>query len=138
MKRFVLDTSALLTFQLNESGSDSVEAILRFAQKNKAKIFISFVSLTEIYYITAQRKGKDRALETLVQIKCLPLHKVDPDEDQIILAGDLKSDYPISLADAYVAAVAIQKEAVLIHKDPEFESLKGRLAQQALPYKLVH
>lgn len=135
MKSYVLDTSALLTLQLNEPGSDAVEEILHQGEKQRAFVLTSLISWTEIYYITAQRVGKERALETLAQLKCLPLERVEPDEDQMVLAGDLKADYPLSLADAYVAATAIQKNAILIHKDPEFESLGNRVQQQHLPYK---
>ena len=134
-KRYVLDTSALLAFQLDEAGSDIVEELLSLGQKQKTILFTSFVTWTEIYYITAQKLGKERALETLAQLKTLPLERTDPDEEQIVLAGDLKADYPISFADAYVAATAIQREAILIHKDPEFEALNDRLQHQPLPYK---
>jgi hypothetical protein len=34
-----------------------------------------------------------------------------------------------------VAATAQLTSAVLIHKDPEFEALKGTISLQALPYK---
>lgn len=43
--------------------------------------------------------------------------------------------YPISFADSFVAATAIQKKAILVHKDPEFESLKDEVEQLILPYK---
>lgn len=34
-----------------------------------------------------------------------------------------------------IAAVAIQNQAVLVHKDPEYEQLAGQLEMEALPYK---
>ena len=37
--------------------------------------------------------------------------------------------------DAVVAAFAIRNNAVLIHKDPEFEVLAGLLPMEPLPYK---
>ncbi len=137
MKSYVLDTSALLTLQLDENGSDTVQEILIAAKKKKTTVFASFVTWTEIYYITAQRFGQERALETLVQMKCLPIRRIESDEEQTLLAGDLKRHFPVSLGDAFVAALAIQKKAVLLHKDPEFESISdaSRLWQQALPYK---
>ncbi|QQR80369.1 MAG: type II toxin-antitoxin system VapC family toxin [Deltaproteobacteria bacterium] len=138
MKSYVLDTSALLTFQLNESGSDVVEEILLLAKRKKAHVYTSFITWTEVYYITSQRLGQNRALETLVQMKCLPIKRIESDEEQTLTAGDLKSHFSISLGDAFVAALAIQKKAVLIHKDPEFEPIKSNLIQQALPYKNLH
>ena len=41
----------------------------------------------------------------------------------------------INAADAFIAATAIRHNAVLIHKDPEFDALKPIVRQHALPYK---
>ena len=46
----------------------------------------------------------------------------------------LKTEHHVSLADAVVAAFALQHHAILIHKDPEFEALAGFLPMEALPY----
>jgi len=40
-----------------------------------------------------------------------------------------------ALADAFVGATAQRFGALLIHKDPEFESLKSVIKLKALPYK---
>jgi len=42
----------------------------------------------------------------------------------------------LSLADSIIAATAIRHHAILLHKDPEYDSLAGQLAIEALPYKL--
>jgi len=47
----------------------------------------------------------------------------------------LKADHGVSLADAIIAAFAMRRSAVLMHKDPEFEALTGLLPMEALPYK---
>ena len=38
-------------------------------------------------------------------------------------------------ARAVAAAFAMQKNAILLHKDPEFDTLAGQLYPEALPYK---
>ncbi len=40
----------------------------------------------------------------------------------------------MSLADAWIVAAALELDAVLVHKDPEFEQVAG-LRQEQLPYK---
>ena len=40
----------------------------------------------------------------------------------------------MAVADAWIAAAAMELDAVLIHKDPEFEHVAG-LRQESLPYK---
>jgi predicted nucleic acid-binding protein len=57
------------------------------------------------------------------------------DEPILLTAARLKAEHHVSLADAVVAAFAIRNNAVLIHKDPEFEALAGLLPMEALPYK---
>jgi predicted nucleic acid-binding protein len=50
-------------------------------------------------------------------------------------AATLKATHKISLADAFVAATALRVDGVLVHKDPEFGVLAGKVKQQALPLK---
>jgi predicted nucleic acid-binding protein len=49
-------------------------------------------------------------------------------------AAAVKACFPLSLADAWIAAAALQLDAVLVHKDPEFEKVTG-LKLESLPYK---
>jgi predicted nucleic acid-binding protein len=49
-------------------------------------------------------------------------------------AAAIKAQFPVSLADAWIAAAALELDAVLVHKDPEFEQVAG-LRQEQLPYK---
>lgn len=59
--------------------------------------------------------------------------------DEIILleAGRIKANYQLSVADAWIVALAIQKKAKLVHKDPGFEQIKGLVDMDILPYKKV-
>jgi predicted nucleic acid-binding protein len=57
------------------------------------------------------------------------------DEPVLLTASRFKSSHRVSLADAIIAAFARRQEAVLIHKDPEYEELAAELELEALPYK---
>ncbi|HMW21732.1 MAG TPA: PIN domain-containing protein [Nitrosomonas sp.] len=46
----------------------------------------------------------------------------------------IKATHPLSIADAWIAATALELEITLVHKDPEFEHLP-ELLQARLPYK---
>ncbi|MBI4212377.1 MAG: type II toxin-antitoxin system VapC family toxin [Deltaproteobacteria bacterium] len=135
MTDFILDTSALLTLRANEEGADVIEDILKKTAANKHRCFLSFISLTEIFYIVFQREGKDEAYKTLAQIKTLPLEIIHPSEALLLLAGEWKAIHPMSLADSFVAATAHLQNAVLVHKDPEFEVLQDDIQLLPLPYK---
>lgn len=50
-------------------------------------------------------------------------------------AAEIKAYHPLSLADAWIAALALNRSAVLVHKDPEFEALSGLIHLLPLPYK---
>jgi len=127
----LLDTSALLTLIEDEAGSDRVEEVLK-----AASILLPWPVLMEMYYITLQEKGRaeaDRRYALIRQLRAEILWAMD--EPILLTAARLKAEYHVSLADAVIAAFAIRNNAVLIHKDPEFDGLAGLLAMEALPYK---
>ncbi len=133
MKQYLLDTSALLTLRDDEPGADHVANLLRQAAKNKVNIYGSFMTLMEIYYRVWKDDGESEGRLAYEQCRALPMLWVDETRDLLELAAKIKATYPLSLADAWIAATAIQKNAVLVHKDPEFEKVK--VAQLKLPYK---
>lgn len=135
MSSYLFDTSALLALRYDEAGADRVETLLRAGHSGKALCLVSFMSRMEYFYNIWRGEGKGTALQAHLQLKALPLSQIDPTESLLLLAGEIKATYPLSLADSWIAATAIEKRAVLVHKDPEFEPLKGRITLEALPYK---
>ena len=134
---FVLDTSAIITFFENKDGADIVEALLEKADAGEANIFLSFVTFTEIYYITIQKKGKEQALERIDSLETLPIKRVESNAEIGKIAGEFKAAYRLSFADAWIAALAKNENATLVHKDPEFEPLESQINVLRLPYKTV-
>jgi len=57
------------------------------------------------------------------------------DEPTLLTAARLKARFRLSLADALIAAFAVRKDAVRVHKDPEFEALGKQVRQEILPYR---
>lgn len=134
-KSYVLDTSAIFTLTKAEGGSDVVEDILSLAGKGKNLVYLSFVSFMELYYVTWQEKSEDAARELIILVKSLPVHRVDSNERLTLSAGRLKANHRLSVADAFIAATAIEKGAVLVHKDPELEVISKYTETIELPYK---
>ena len=134
-KIYILDTSALLTFIEDEEGAESVESLLIEAEKGNVTVYLSFISLTEVFYITKKEKGEQEASERLGLIKSLALHIMESGEPLNIMAGALKADYRISLADAFIAALCQYHQGIIVHKDPEFEQLAPLMQELRLPYK---
>jgi predicted nucleic acid-binding protein len=72
----------------------------------------------------------------LALLKKLPVEIIwQHDEPALLQASRFKAENRISLADALIAALASRLDAVLVHKDPEFEALTGVVDLEALPYK---
>jgi len=134
-KSYVLDTSAVFTFTNSEEGSRTVEKLFKDARRRKAVLYMSFVSFMELYYITWQVKGERLAKEFLVLMESLPVEKVHSSDRLTLSAGRIKATHKLSLADAFVAATAIEKKAVLVHKDPELEVISKYVPTIELPYK---
>lgn len=134
-KVFVLDTSALFAFMQNEPGADRMEQILRSARQRGCTVYVSFISLAELYYVSWQEAGRSAALEMIVHVKALPLSVVESTERLTLLAGSIKANHHCSLADAFIAATALQVGGTLVHKDPEIEQVNGIISTEKLPYK---
>lgn len=132
--RFVLDTSALLTLHNDEPGSDRVAAVLVAAAEGEVEVYGCFISLMEVLYRVWKTEG-ERAGRT-AYAQCLQLPIVWVHESPLLLerAASLKALHPLSLADAWIAATALECEATLLHKDPEFEPIAA-LVDERLPYK---
>jgi uncharacterized protein len=131
----VLDTSAVLAYVDDEDGAEVVADFLRSAQRQDLALHASFVTLTEIRYITMQEKGESSADYLVGLVKSWPLLWVYPDERQCLLGARYKAAYGISLADSFVAAATHFLDAVLVHKDPEFEPMAKEIRLRPLPFK---
>jgi predicted nucleic acid-binding protein len=134
-KIYVLDTSALLTYIEDEAGSDVVDNLLIQAEEGDVEIYISFISLTEVYYITIQEKSKKEAAERINLIQSLAVRLIESYEALNLQAGTLKATNRISLADSYIAALCREYKGILVHKDPEFEKMTTSIKEYRLPYK---
>lgn len=133
MKRYVLDTSALLTLRDDETGADRVAEVLHQAAKGKARCYGCFISLMEVLYRVWRDEGEVKGRLAYQQCLALPMEWVRDSDALLLKAAELKALHPLSLADAWIAACALEQGAVLMHKDPEFQALP--VEQEVLPLK---
>jgi predicted nucleic acid-binding protein len=134
---FVLDTSAWIALEEQEPGADEVEMILTKAWLGEVMVHSSFATLTELEYIRTQERDARQAEDLLLFAKAQPVQWLHSDEALCGSAARLKAAHKISFADAFVAATALRWDAVLVHKDPEFNALDGVIKLYALPPKAV-
>ena len=133
-KGYVLDTSALFCLRDNEEGAAQVDKIISHAG-NSSPVYVCFASLMEYFYIVYQEKGKEDAFRAYLELKMLNLQIVESDETLRLKAGEIKANFNLSFADAWIAGTAELCNAFLVHKDPEFEPLGKRIHLKSLPYK---
>jgi len=89
----------------------------------------------EVFYITLQERELEEAQTRLHLMNSLPITRVESTVSMTIAAARLKAKHRISVADAWIAALAQERGATLVHKDPEFEQLEGEIKILQLPYK---
>ena len=134
-KAVLLDTSAVFCLVDNEAGADTVERHLRTAEERHSRLMASFVTLTEVRYISLQEQGAAAADYLTGLVKSWPVEWIHSDETICLLAAHYKAKHRLSLADAFIAATAKLADATLVHKDPEFEPLGDEISLAPLPYK---
>jgi predicted nucleic acid-binding protein len=133
---YVLDTSAWLTLIEDETGADIVQGLLEKARAGEVIVLVSFMSFMEVYYITLQECDRGEAQERVNLMAALPVLRVESTRALGILAAELKAAHRLSVADAWIAALAKERGATLVHKDPEFEQVEAMVKVLKLPYKV--
>ncbi len=134
MSGFLLDTSALLTLRSDEPGAERVAALLSHASTGKTECHGCFISLMEVLYRVWNNEGEAAGRTAYAACLRLPVIWLHESPSLLERAASIKAIHPLSLADAWIAASALELGATLVHKDPEFENLPG-LIEERLPYK---
>ena len=77
----------------------------------------------------------ESAAQLIAWVKQQPVRWHHSDDALCDEAAKLKAAHKLSFADAFVAATARRLDAVLVHKDPEFDALNGVVKLHPLPPK---
>ena len=134
MSGFLLDTSALLALRDDEPGGARVSGLLRNAQNGSSPCFGSFMTLMEVFYRVWKDEGEAAGREAYADCLALPIKWIHESPVLLERAATVKATHSLSLADAWIAASALENKSTLVHKDPEFENLPD-LIEERLPYK---
>lgn len=121
MSRFCLNTSALLALRDNEPGADHVAQLLEAPVRCVACFMTRMEGLNRVWTDEGERAGR-LAYE---QLQALPIDWLEATEPLLLSAAELKASHRLSMADAWIAAAALQCGATLVHNDPEFQPIAG-------------
>lgn len=132
---FVLDSFALLAFLEDEVGLVRVKEVLNNAEKGRCQVYLSWINLGEVLYITERERGERTARETLGHIQGLPIQMLEVSSDVVLAAAHIKAKHRLSYADAFAVVAALEKNAILLTGDPEFAAVESMLNIEWLPRK---
>lgn len=118
--RYVLDTSALLALRSDEPGAGRVAAILQSGRTGRASVLLSFMTRMEMLYRIGASEGDEAARRAVMLVEAARIEWVSCEVEILAEAARLKSGGGLSVADAWIAATAWRRNAILVHKDPEF------------------
>lgn len=124
MAHFVLDSYALLAYFRHEEGGEKIEQLLNDAATEKHQLYMTCINAGEVYYIIYRKDGADKAEFIWKALHQFPIHISEVDMAFTYKAAHLKARYKLSFADAFAAALTIDKKATLLTGDAEFESLE--------------
>jgi predicted nucleic acid-binding protein len=129
-KSYVFDSHAVLAYQFGEEGQDKVEEILAAAKSAKVDLYLNLVNLGEVYYVVYRKKGEEMANKAIAMVKRWPLEIIVSDEKVTLMAARIKAKYskassPLSYADTFAIATAIDRDATVVTGDPEMKNVEN-------------
>jgi predicted nucleic acid-binding protein len=123
--RYVLDSFALLAYFQAEPAALKVRDLLRQARDDEAGVFLSLINLGEILYTVERKLGREASHEILQDVLTLPVRVAEVTMDRVVSAARIKAGFPISYADAFAAALALELTAPVVTGDPEFKRVES-------------
>jgi predicted nucleic acid-binding protein len=123
MKKVVFDSYALIAFFRQEDGYQLVRELLVKMANDESEGFITTVNIGEVYYMISRKSNQKNAEIAIDALLKFPLHIVEADLKLSLEAAKLKAKYSLSYADAFAAALTINRKAILITGDAEFNNL---------------
>jgi predicted nucleic acid-binding protein len=118
-----------MAFLLDEEGADLVRDVVFSLERT----YLPFIVKMEVEYKLLQEQP-DIVEESIDTLENWPIELVESYYSWGRAAAQVKSRGKISVADSWVASLALLSRAELVHKDPEFDFVP-QLQHVRLPYK---
>jgi len=121
-KKSLLDSFALLAYLKQEDGYEKVKSLLL---SDETPLLMNDINIGETFYILAKERGLEKAEYFLtVILPTLPIDNTKNTLQEVIQAAKIKARYPISYADCFAVATALEKRATIITGDPDFKHVE--------------
>jgi ribonuclease VapC len=93
------------------------------ASRGELRLVASRITLGEVFYNIRGRQRRGEIPNRRFTGAALPWTVESVDDALVDEAAELKSQYPISYADAFVTALAMRYQAPVLTGDPDFQKL---------------
>jgi predicted nucleic acid-binding protein len=93
--------------------------------KQPLDILLPFMTLMEAEYVLARTFPPSQVDQFIATLRGVGAPVVESNPAWGAAAARLKARGGLSLADAWIASLALMYDAELLHKDPEFERVEG-------------
>lgn len=123
-EKLVLDSFALVSLFHREPGWQVVQKALYEQEKTRTHAVLNWINWGEFFYIVKRRVGPAKTMDALRLLEQLPIELYPVDQPLVRAAAEIKSEHPLSYADAFCIATAQQLNATVLTNDPEFESVE--------------
>jgi predicted nucleic acid-binding protein len=123
MKNYLFDAFPLLCWLQEEPGYELVDDLLTEAETGKSSISMHIINLGEVFYRLCRVSSMKRGEEILEKIRLLPIRILSISDEEVMAAAKIKAQYPISYADAFAVAKALQSGAIVVTGDPEYKKV---------------
>jgi predicted nucleic acid-binding protein len=123
---YVLDACALIAVCNGEAGAEKVRTLLLAATGGESNVYISPVTLLEVYYDRVKVEGREKADVILRRIYSSAIEILETIPAPLIReAGRFKAAFDMSLADTFVCATASWLSATLVTADGELKLVEA-------------
>ncbi len=108
----------------------TIKELMNRANAGAAELHISIINMIEIRYRVARKGQATPQVTTALQALPVAVASADSYADDVV---DLKAANPVSIADCFAAALAIDLDCPVVTGDPEFKKLEGKVTVEWLP-----
>ena len=129
-KALVLDSWSVIAYLEDEPSGQQVADIIAGAHEEGIPIYMTVVNAGEVWYIIACEISDEEANNSIKELRDLRIQFVDVDWELTQEAARFKSQYKMSFADCYVAALAKTRKADLVTGDAEFKAVEDQVKIQ--------
>ncbi len=123
MDKVVFDAFGILTLLQKEKGYETVKDYLERSAKGEIRAYMNLINWGEVCYMLMKKGKMIDAEELWEERKGYPIFFADPTPTRIKSASKIKGNYPVSYADAFCIALAVELKAKVITGDKEFSTV---------------